>query len=757
MISNQSLMSRIRMVRRRWRMQRVAKGLAFFLVATIALLLLGIWGADLFGFKPAAVWAMRLITGGAAAYIAYRFFVVPLRRRISDVQIAQYIEERYPHLQDRLITAIEFGAGRDISPGMLDLLIKDAVEKTSRVDFSVFLDRKRMTTYGVAGAGAFLVLLALLNWGPPFFQYGFDRLYVQWVNAAPRTPFFIEVLPGDVEIAEGINQQIKAQLIGFDSSEVTLFTQAEAASNWTQSGMEAEPVGSGFLYLLVEVPSTLRYYVAAGDVKSKTYTIKVLHSPRVDKIALTYDFPAYTGMPRQQVEGEGDISAVKGTQVHLNIHTSQPAQSARLLFDDQSTLALAPNDNAGFSGTLTLQRSGSYVVQLTDGRGKPYAGSPEYEMEALADAAPKVTIAKPMRDVRATSVEEVFSEVKAEDDIGLSKVEIHYSINGGPEKTVDLSRLKSGDKTATVPHTFFLEEFGLQPGDLVSYYGKAFDNNNITGPSSGASDIYFIHVRPFDQKYIQSQQGQNAGGGGSGGSGGAAGQQELSQQQKDIISATYKLIRDKDTLDPKEYRDNLRSLALIQSKLQTQTGEVLDRLTRRGALNVNQDWKQLGEYMKKAADEMGKAAVNLGAEKPVEALPEEQQALQQLMRAESLFNEIQVSFQNQGGGGGGGGQQSQARAEDLADLFELEMSKLKNQYETVQRGEQQARDQKVDEALERLKELARRQQQLNERNRMMGRPPGSSTASSGSSPQNQQGQQQGQQNATTRRNPNSSC
>ena len=49
--------------------------------------------------------------------------------------------------------------------------------------------------------------------------------------------------------------------------------------------------------------------------------------------------------------------------------------------------------------------------------------------------------------------------------------------------------------------------------------------------------------------------------------GGAAGQQELSQQQKEIISATYKLIRDKDIMDPKEYRDNLKSLSLIESKL----------------------------------------------------------------------------------------------------------------------------------------------------------------------------------------------
>lgn len=158
MTSYQNLLSRIREVRRRWRAQKIVKGVALFLPAAVALLLLGIWGADLFGFKPLAVWTMRLMTGGAAIYVAFRFFVVPLRRRISDIQIAQYIEERYPDLEDRLVTAVEFGDGRGISPGMLDLLIKDAMEKTSRIDFSVFLNRRHLTAYGVVAAATSLPL-----------------------------------------------------------------------------------------------------------------------------------------------------------------------------------------------------------------------------------------------------------------------------------------------------------------------------------------------------------------------------------------------------------------------------------------------------------------------------------------------------------------------------------------------------------------------------------------------------------------------
>ncbi len=66
-------------------------------------------------------------------------------------------------------------------------------------------------------------------------------------------------------------------------------------------------------------------------------------------------------------------------------------------------------------------------------------------------------------------------------------------------------------------------------------------------------------------------------------------------------------------------------------------------------------------------------------------------------------------------GGGGGGANAQQSAEELADLFGLEMDKLRNQYEQVERGRRQETDNQTDEARERLRELARRQQQENER------------------------------------------
>ena len=154
-------------------------------------------------------------------------------------------------------------------------------------------------------------------------------------------------------------------------------------------------------------------------------------------------------------------------------------------------------------------------------------------------------------------------------------------------------------------------------------------------------------------------------------------------------------------------------VALSQSKLREQVEGLLTRMNSR---LVEQDpaFKKIAELLPQAVSSMTAAEGKLRAPDPQGALEPEQKALQILQKAEEEY-EVQVSMQRGGGGGGGGGQS--ATAQELADLFEMELDKVANQYETAQRAEQQNTDQKVDELMEKLRELARRQEQEAERQR----------------------------------------
>ena len=107
-------------------------------------------------------------------------------------------------------------------------------------------------------------------------------------------------------------------------------------------------------------------------------------------------------------------------------------------------------------------------------RAQPVRLSDDYFIEASKANPPEVAIDRPGRDYRASPIEEVTVSVKAAGDFGLNDFALHYSVNGGPEKTVDLLKQK-GVKQADGSTTLSLEDFKLVPGDLVSVYATAKD------------------------------------------------------------------------------------------------------------------------------------------------------------------------------------------------------------------------------------------------------------------------------------------
>ena len=66
-------------------------------------------------------------------------------------------------------------------------------------------------------------------------------------------------------------------------------------------------------------------------------------------------------------------------------------------------------------------------------------------------------------------------------------------------------RRRSRCTEVSAGHTIYLEELGLKPGDFVSYFAKATDNDEVQGPKTASSDIYFVQIRPFKKDYKPAQ------------------------------------------------------------------------------------------------------------------------------------------------------------------------------------------------------------------------------------------------------------
>ena len=90
-------------------------------------------------------------------------------------------------------------------------------------------------------------------------------------------------------------------------------------------------------------------------------------------------------------------------------------------------------------GELTIVDDGSYRVALSDGDGLNNPGETEYFIRTLEDRPPDVRIIKPASDRKATSIEEVTIDARADDDFGVAALDLVYAVRGGQEKVVPSS------------------------------------------------------------------------------------------------------------------------------------------------------------------------------------------------------------------------------------------------------------------------------------------------------------------------------
>ena len=108
---------------------------------------------------PAAVRLFLLIVGLAGfGVLAYKRLFYPMGVKITDDDLALFVERHFPELNDRLISAIQLTrepvdeTGTLQSPELVEALVNDAEQATSQIDFKNVIIRKQGKAFASGGA-----------------------------------------------------------------------------------------------------------------------------------------------------------------------------------------------------------------------------------------------------------------------------------------------------------------------------------------------------------------------------------------------------------------------------------------------------------------------------------------------------------------------------------------------------------------------------------------------------------------------------
>src|SRR2546426_10093279 len=524
-------------VRSRWKarsifLAAVRASLAASAVLGVALILAhgGRWA----GSSPIALAAAGFLALGLVV-AAIVWGIAPLRHMPSDARLARFIEERTPSLDDRLVSAVDLVQSErySSSPAIAEPMLADAARRVGAVDLDqvVPIGLLRRTGFQAAGAMVILVVLVLVAREPAR----------QTLDAASLALFpsrvMLEVTPGNARIKAGTPLAIEARLVG-NRAPIVAQVQIGEGDHWRASQMTTQSDGK-FRLALESVTSGFNYRVVAGTVTSPTYAVTVARAPRVTRIDVDYTYPAALRLEPRTEEDSGDIYAPPGTDIRLHIHTDRPAAGGEMALGDGHKIALTSETPTLLATALKVVDDNSYRVALADLDGFTNPGETEYFIRTLEDRPPDVHIVKPASDRAVTRLEEVDIEAQADDDYEIDRLDFVYSVRGSGEHVVPLD-VPRHQTTVSAHYMLSLEDLNIEPGDFVSYYVRARDVTRGGKRSNEArSDIFFLDVRPFEQQFTLSQSESMSG------SGKAGAVDDLVNAQKQVVVATWKLDRRK--------------------------------------------------------------------------------------------------------------------------------------------------------------------------------------------------------------------
>ena len=158
------LLALIARTRNRWRAVTALR--VWMRAAVVAVVALGLALLTHLTMQPAGGALVALWTAAVAVAAAAMFWAVAsLRRAPGNGQLARFIEERCPELEDSLVTAVAHGASE---PQLMSAaMLEDAVRRARQVDADRIISRRTLRRAAVLAAAASAALAVMMIFSAP--------------------------------------------------------------------------------------------------------------------------------------------------------------------------------------------------------------------------------------------------------------------------------------------------------------------------------------------------------------------------------------------------------------------------------------------------------------------------------------------------------------------------------------------------------------------------------------------------------------
>ncbi len=517
----------------------------------------------------------------------------------------------------------------------------------------------------------------------------------------------IQISPGDVELERGSSLVVSIRFPGRPPLGSTLVI-AKPDGKVERLAMLRSMSDPLFGLAIPTVETDLRYRIEYGSTKTPDFNARVFDYPSLTRANATLTFPEFTKLPKREIADTRRITAVEGTDLLYRMELNKPVRSARLLSTNAPPIVLTfdPSQSNVVTFATNLLRSASYRLELVDASKRTNQTKSEFIFQVQPNKLAALKLLAPQGDQRPSPVEELRIKGEAVDDYGLVAYGVAFTFAGEEPEYVSLGTHAAANEKKTFDHVLDLEARKAAPNNLISYFVWADDLGNDGKPRRSASELYFAEVRPFEEIFRESQNSsdeQNSQD--SQNQGGNEEEEGLAELQRQVILAGWNLYRGSASSSTSLSKADVTTVREGQEKVQESAEEQAGRQRdpKRQTL-----LKDAIELMEKATAQFKKTESTGSRNDLLAGINTAQavgQALQKLSEREFNVSQSRSSRSSR----------SSRNASMQRQLSQMEFRKEENRYEKESQAAAPSDQTEKLQTLNRLRQLAQRQQDLNER------------------------------------------
>lgn len=422
-----------------------------------------------------------LIIGSLAIGIFY--LVIPLvnlirfRKKMPNEKAAVMIGRFFPEIQDKLLNTLQLAGDPHSSENeLLAAAIDQRTAALSPFRFTDAVDFKDNIKFAIPFFCLLIVALLLTIFVPRFAVQPTQRIinYNQYYERP--LPFSVVLSDTVIELTQGDDTTFSIAVTG-ERIPDNFFVKGKFGQQLMRKNRD-----NSFDFVFRNVAEDISFNVVGGDYTSPPLALVVHPKPVLLSYSAALDYPEYTRIQDEKLEGRNHLIVPAGTRVSLTF-LLRDADSCYIVRDSVTQLCDVANSSAKMSFTAAASEKIGVMIANRWGKGTETIF---FHVDVTPDAYPDIKVEQYSEKLYS----DLYYSGLLTDDYGFSKLTFNYT---DPANGKTYSQPVAFDKSGTRSSFFYsvdADSLSIGGGKPMEAFFEVWDNDAFHGPKSKRSEVF---------------------------------------------------------------------------------------------------------------------------------------------------------------------------------------------------------------------------------------------------------------------------